>query len=48
MPAFQRAPVPGYTEYRRPVKVLFMSDFKTHTGSSVTRVSGHNTAGEIL
>jgi len=41
-------PVPGYADYRTPVKDLYMCGSGTHPGGGVFGVPGYNAAGEIL
>ncbi|MEM6572704.1 MAG: NAD(P)/FAD-dependent oxidoreductase [Pseudomonadota bacterium] len=45
---FFMRPAPGYADYRSPVKALFQCGASTHPGGSVSAVSGHNAAREIL
>jgi phytoene dehydrogenase-like protein len=45
---FFRRPVPGYANYRTPVKDLYLCGASTHPGGGVTGVPGHNAAREIL
>ncbi len=41
-------PVPGYANYRSPVRGLYQCGSATHPGGGVMGVSGHNAAREIL
>ena len=41
-------PVPGYANYRSPVRALYQCGSATHPGGGVMGVSGHNAAREIL
>jgi len=41
-------PVPGYAQYRSPVKGLYMCGSSTHPGGGVMGAPGRNAAGEIL
>jgi phytoene dehydrogenase-like protein len=41
-------PVPGYADYRTPVKNLYMCGSGTHPGGGVFGVPGYNAAGEML
>lgn len=41
---FFRRPVPGFADYRTPIKGLFLCGASTHPGGGVTGVPGHNAA----
>jgi len=41
-------PVPGYAQYRAPLKGLYMCGASTHPGGGVMGAPGANAAGEIL
>jgi phytoene dehydrogenase-like protein len=41
-------PFPGYSQYRMPVKNLYMCGASTHPGGGVSAVNGANAAREIL
>src|SRR5690606_15003448 len=41
-------PVPGYADYRTPVKGLYMCGAATHPGGGVMGACGYNAAREIL
>ena len=45
---FFMRPVPGYADYRSPVKSLYQCGASTHPGGAVSAVPGHNAAREIL
>ena len=45
---FFRRPVPGYANYRTPVRGLYLCGASVHPGGGVTGVPGHNAAREIL
>ncbi len=45
---FFMRPAPGYADYRSPVTALYQCGASTHPGGSVSAVSGHNAAREIL
>lgn len=45
--AFMR-PVPGYADYRTPVRGLYLCGAATHPGGGVTGACGYNAAREIL
>ena len=45
---FFKRPVPGYADYRSPVRGLYQCGASTHPGGSVTGAPGHNAAREIL
>jgi phytoene dehydrogenase-like protein len=45
---FFSRPVPGYANYRSPVRGLYQCGSATHPGGGVMGVSGHNAAREIL
>jgi len=45
--AFMR-PLPGYADYRTPVKGLYMCGAATHPGGGVMGACGYNAAREIL
>ena len=45
---FFMRPVPGYADYRSPVKSLYQCGASTHPGGAVSAVNGHNAAREIL
>jgi phytoene dehydrogenase-like protein len=44
---FQR-PVPGWAQYRTPVRNLFMCGASTHPGGGIMGASGRNAAGVVL
>ncbi|MCB1459656.1 MAG: NAD(P)/FAD-dependent oxidoreductase, partial [Nitratireductor sp.] len=41
-------PVPGYAQYRSPIKGLYMCGSSTHPGGGVMGAPGANAAREIL
>jgi len=41
-------PVPGYAQYRAPVRGMYMCGSSTHPGGGVMGAPGHNAAGAIL
>jgi phytoene dehydrogenase-like protein len=41
-------PVPGYGQYRSPVKNLYLCGAATHPGGGITGINGRNAAREIL
>jgi phytoene dehydrogenase-like protein len=41
-------PVPGWAQYRTPVKNLYLCGSGTHPGGGVMGAPGHNAAREIL
>ncbi len=41
-------PIPGYADYRTPIKNLYMCGSGTHPGGGVFGVPGYNAAGEML
>jgi phytoene dehydrogenase-like protein len=41
-------PVPGYAQYRSPIKALWMCGSSTHPGGGVMGAPGRNAAAEIL
>ena len=41
-------PIPGYAQYRTPVKGLYMCGSSTHPGGGVMAAPGANAAREIL
>ena len=41
-------PIPGFADYRTPVKNLYMCGSGTHPGGGVFGVPGYNAAGEML
>jgi phytoene dehydrogenase-like protein len=45
---FFMRPAPGYADYRSPIRGLYQCGASTHPGGSVSAVSGHNAAREIL
>ena len=45
---FFMRPVPGYADYRAPIKGLYQCGASTHPGGAVSAVPGHNAAREIL
>ena len=45
---FFMRPVPGYADYRSPVRSLYQCGASTHPGGAVSAVPGHNAAREIL
>ena len=45
---FMMRPVPGYADYRSPIKALYQCGASTHPGGAVSAVNGHNAVREIL
>ncbi len=45
---FMMRPVPGYADYRSPIRHLYQCGASTHPGGAVSAVPGHNAAREIL
>jgi phytoene dehydrogenase-like protein len=45
---FSARPVPGYADYRSPVRGLYLCGAGAHPGGGVTGAPGHNAAREIL
>ncbi len=45
---FMLRPVPGWAQYRTPVRGLYLCASGTHPGGGVTGAPGHNAAREIL
>lgn len=45
---FFMRPVPGYADYRSPIRGLYQCGASTHPGGAVSAVPGHNAAREIL
>ena len=45
---FFMRPVPGYADYRSPIKGLYQCGASCHPGGAVSGVPGHNAAREIL
>ncbi|MCC5983009.1 MAG: NAD(P)/FAD-dependent oxidoreductase [Rhodobacteraceae bacterium] len=45
---FFMRPVPGYADYRSPVRRLYQCGASSHPGGAVSAVPGHNAAREIL
>ena len=45
---FMMRPVPGYADYRSPIRNLYQCGASTHPGGAVSSVPGHNAAREIL
>ena len=45
---FSLRPVPGYADYRTPVKDLFLCGSGTHPGGGVVAVPGRNAVQAIL
>jgi phytoene dehydrogenase-like protein len=41
-------PVPGYADYRTPVRGLYLCGAATHPGGGVMGACGYNAAREIL
>jgi len=41
-------PIPGYAQYRSPIKGLYMCGSSTHPGGGVMGAPGRNAAVEIL
>lgn len=41
-------PVPGYGDYRTPVRALYLCGAGAHPGGGVTGIPGHNAAREII
>ena len=45
---FFMRPVPGWAQYRTPIKNLYLCGAGTHPGGGVAAASGYNAAREIL
>ena len=45
---FSMRPVPGWSDYRTPVRALYMCGAATHPGGGVMGAAGRNAATEIL
>ena len=45
---FFMRPVPGYADYRSPIRGLYQCGASSHPGGAVSAVPGHNAAREIL
>ena len=45
---FWMRPVPGYGQYRSPIKNLYLCGAATHPGGGITGINGKNAAREIL
>jgi phytoene dehydrogenase-like protein len=45
---FFMRPIPGFADYRTPVRGLYMCGACTHPGGGVMGAAGHNAAREIL
>lgn len=45
---FFMRPVPGYSQYRTPVKGLYLCGAGAHPGGGVTGAPGHNSAHQVL
>ena len=45
---FMMRPVPGYADYRSPIRHLYQCGASTHPGGAVSAIPGHNAAREIL
>jgi phytoene dehydrogenase-like protein len=45
---FHMRPVPGYADYRSPLRALYQCGSSTHPGGGVTGLPGRNAAREIL
>ena len=45
---FSFRPVPGYADYRTPVRGLYLCGAATHPGGGVMGAPGYNAAREIL
>ena len=41
-------PLPGWSDYRTPIKGLYLCGAGTHPGGEVTGAPGHNAAHQIL
>ena len=41
-------PIPGYAQYRAPVRGMYMCGSSTHPGGGVMGAPGYNAAGAIL
>jgi phytoene dehydrogenase-like protein len=41
-------PIPGYGQYRAPIKNLYLCSAATHPGGGITGINGKNAAREIL
>lgn len=41
-------PIPGYAQYRTPIKNLYLCSAATHPGGGITGINGKNAAREIL
>lgn len=45
---FFMRPIPGYADYRSPIRALYQCGASSHPGGAVSAVPGHNAAREIL
>ena len=45
---FHMRPVPGFADYRTPIKGLYQASSATHAGGGVTGLPGHHAVREIL
>jgi phytoene dehydrogenase-like protein len=45
---FAFRPVPGWADYRTPIKGLYLCGAGTHPGGGVTGANGRNCAGEVI
>jgi len=45
---FFMRPLPGYADYRTPIRGLYLCGAATHPGGGVMGACGHNAAREIL
>ena len=43
-----RRPLPGWSDYRTPIKGLYLCGAGTHPGGEVTGAPGHNAAHVVL
>lgn len=46
--SFWMRPIPGFTQYRAPVKGLYLCSAATHPGAGLTGINGLNAARRIL
>ena len=44
----RRGPVPGYADYRTPIRKLYLCGAATHPGGGVMGACGYNAAREII
>ena len=45
---FFKRPIPGYADYRTPIRGLYLCGSSAHPGGGVSGIPGHNAAREIL